>query len=47
MRTSYDKRGGTEVKPMKEDPVSPPLWVAAAEKIQDRALRQTVVQAAE
>ncbi|HEV2416327.1 MAG TPA: sigma-70 family RNA polymerase sigma factor [Terriglobia bacterium] len=38
---------GTEVYPVKEDPVSPPLWVAAAQKIQDRELRQTVVQAAQ
>lgn len=32
---------------MKEDSVSSPLWVAAAQKIQDRDLRQTVVQAAQ
>lgn len=32
---------------MKEDPVSPPLWVAAAQKIQDRELRQNVIQAAQ
>lgn len=32
---------------MKEDPVSPPLWVAAAQKIEDRELRQTVVHAAQ
>lgn len=32
---------------MKEDSVSPPLWVAAAQKIQDRELRHTVVRAAQ
>src|SRR5579885_1871872 len=32
---------------MKEDSVSPPLWVAAAQKIQDRELRRTVVEAAQ
>lgn len=32
---------------MKEDSVSPPLWVAAVQKIQDSELRQSVVQAAQ
>ena len=32
---------------MKEDSVSPPLWVGAAQKIQDRELRENVVRAAQ
>jgi len=32
---------------MKEDPVSPPFWVAAAQKIQDRELWENVVRAAQ
>lgn len=32
---------------MKDEPVSPPLWVAAAQKIQDNQLREHVVRAAQ